>query len=60
MVLNLLSIWTGWFFTINEQNVYMRGPLFFLQNIGAIGMLLISQQSGEGSPSLPVIGRKDC
>ena len=42
MVLNLLSIWTGWFFTINEQNVYMRGPLFFLQDIGAIGMLLIS------------------
>jgi len=42
LVLNLLSIHTGWTFTINEQNVYVRGPLFWLQTIGALLMLFIS------------------
>ena len=42
LVLNFLSIWTGWIFYINEQNRYIRGPLFWFQSIGAIAMLLVS------------------
>ena len=41
-VLNLLSIGTGWIFYITDENVYVRGPLFWLQEIGAIIMLLVS------------------
>ena len=42
LVLNFLSIWTGWIFYINEQNRYIRGQLFWFQSIGAIAMLLFS------------------
>lgn len=41
-VLNLLSIWTGWIFFINEGNRYIRGPLFWLQTIGALSLLFAS------------------
>ena len=40
--LNVISIWTGWLFYINEENAYVRGPLFWLQVIGSIGMLFVS------------------
>lgn len=42
IALNLLSIKTGWIFYITEENVYVRGPLFWLQEIGAVAMLLVS------------------
>ena len=42
LLLNILSIWTGWIFTVNEQNVYSRGDLFWLQSAGALGALFIS------------------
>lgn len=42
MLLNLLSIRTEWIFRITEENVYVRGPYFRLQEIGAVGMLMIS------------------
>ncbi len=42
LALNIMSIWTGWFFYINEENAYVRGPLFWLQVIGSVGMLLVS------------------
>ena len=42
MALNIVSIWTGWVFTVSPENVYAHGPLFWLQTIGAYGMLLIS------------------
>ena len=42
MVLNVASIWTGWMFHISEENTYVRGPLFWLQETGVIGMLLVS------------------
>ena len=42
LILNIMSIWTGWIFYVNDENVYIRGPLFWLQEIGAIGMLLVS------------------
>ena len=42
MALNVLSIWTGWTFVISEKNVYVRGPLFWLQEVGAMSVLLIS------------------
>ena len=41
-VLNLISIRTGWIFTVSPENIYARGPLFWLQTVGAYGMLLIS------------------
>lgn len=40
--LSVLSIWTGWFFTITPENVYVRGPLFGFQTALAILMLLVS------------------
>lgn len=41
-LLNLISVRTGWIFTVTDQNIYMRGPWFWVQMIGAYGMLLIS------------------
>ena len=41
-LLNLLSIRTGWVFSVDENNVYSRGSLFPLQIAAAVGMLLIS------------------
>ena len=40
--LNAVSIWTGWMFTVSPENVYARGPLFWLQLTGAYGMLGLS------------------
>jgi len=42
MLLNLISIRTGWIFTVSPENVYSHGPLFWLQTIGAYGMIVIS------------------
>ena len=42
IALNLLSIFTGWSFYITEDNLYMRGPLFWLQITLGIGMLMLS------------------
>ena len=42
MLLNILSIWTGWMFTVNEQNVYMRGSWFIVHAIGSVMMLIVS------------------
>jgi len=42
IILNLISIWTGSIFYITEENVYVRGPLFWLQEIAAIAALLVS------------------
>jgi len=41
LVLNLISVWTEWVFTVSPDNVYAHGPLFWLQMIGAYGMLAI-------------------
>ena len=41
LVLNVVSIWAGWVFTVSPENVYAHGPLFWLQTIGAYGMLAI-------------------
>ena len=41
LVLNIVSIWTGWVFTVSPRNVYAHRPLFWLQMIGAYGMLAI-------------------
>ena len=40
-VLNLVSIHTGWIFTLDENNYYIRGPLFWLQMAMAVAVLLI-------------------
>ncbi len=42
LVLNIISIWTGWVFTVSPENVYMHGPLFPLQDAGALFMLFLS------------------
>ena len=62
MLLNILSIWTGWVFTINDQNVYIRGSWFPLQEAGALVMLFVSlihlivmYFSPRGKPYRPVI-----
>ncbi len=40
--LNLISIKTGWIFYITEDNVYVRGSLFWLQTAAALSVLLLS------------------
>lgn len=40
--LNVISIWTEWVFTVSPENVYAHGPLFWLQMIGAYGILAVS------------------
>ena len=42
LVLNLASIWTGWIFTVNEENIYLRGPLFWLQIVVSLAVLFAS------------------
>ena len=42
MLLNLASIRTGWIFTVSPDNVYSHGPLYWLQTIGAYGMIVVS------------------
>ena len=42
LTLNIISIWTGWIFTVTPENVYTHGPLFPLQNTGALFMLFLS------------------
>lgn len=42
LALDLLSISTGWIFSITPENVYVHGPLFLLQQVGAYGMLFVS------------------
>ena len=42
LTLNIISIWTGWIFYVDANNVYVRGPLFWLQSIAAVTTLLIS------------------
>ena len=40
--LNLISMKTGWIFYVTEENVYVRGPLFWLQTVAALAVLLVS------------------
>ena len=40
--MNLISIKTGWIFYVTEENVYVRGPLFWLQTAAALAVLLVS------------------
>ena len=41
-MLNLISIKTGWIFYVTEENVYVRGPLFWLQTAAALAVLFSS------------------
>ena len=42
MLLNIASIWTGWFFTVSPENVYRHGRMYWLQIVGAYGMIAVS------------------
>ena len=42
MLLNLISIKTGWIFTVSPENVYSHSSFYWLQIIGAYGMILVS------------------
>ena len=37
--LNVLSIWTRWTFAVSEENVYSHSDLYWIQVVGAYGML---------------------
>lgn len=41
-VLCLLSVVTGWIFSINESNHYVRGPYFIVQEALVLGILFLS------------------
>lgn len=40
--LNLASMKTGWIFGVTKENVYFRGPLFWLQTTAALAVLFVS------------------
>ena len=42
LLLNLISIWTGWIFEVSPENVYSHGRLFWLQTVGSYGMIVVS------------------
>ena len=42
ILLNLISIRTEWIFSVSPENIYSHGPLFWVQMIGAYGMLFVS------------------
>ena len=42
VILNLISIRTRRIFTVSPENVYTHGPLFWLQIIGAYGIIVVS------------------
>ena len=42
IVLNIASIWTGWVFYVDDNNMYHRGPLIYLQLALATSYLLIT------------------
>lgn len=42
MILSILSVRTGWLFDIDSQNVYQRGPLYFVQLIVTYGYVAFS------------------
>ncbi len=42
VVLNGLSIKTEWIFSVSQQNIYSHGPYFWVQMIGAYGMIAVS------------------
>ena len=42
LALNIISIWTGWIFYVDAHNVYIRGPLFWVQSAAAVSALLVS------------------
>lgn len=41
-VMNVLSFGNGWFFSIDEQNNYVRGPLYYVPTILAVLYMLVS------------------
>ncbi len=41
-IMTLASPFTGWFFVINEENRYMRGPLFMVMAIISISYLVLA------------------
>ncbi len=42
MVLSVISLHTGWIFSIDAENHYERGPYFWIQSVLVIGVLLTS------------------
>ena len=42
LALNLVSVRTGWIFTVSAENVYSHGPLFWLQEAAALLVLFAS------------------
>ena len=41
MGLNIISIFTGWVFTVFPENVYAHGQLFWLQDVGVLTMMFV-------------------
>lgn len=39
-VMSFTAPWTGRLFTVNAENIYQRGPLFFVQTVISLGYLL--------------------
>ena len=42
IILNLISVKTGWFFTVTPENRYVHGPFYWVQMIAAYGTILVS------------------
>ncbi|MBR2528722.1 MAG: response regulator [Blautia sp.] len=42
IILNLISIRTGWIFTVSPENIYLHSSYYWVQFIGAYGTMLFS------------------
>lgn len=42
LVLSIVSYFTGWFLYFDEEGVYHRGPLFYVQHILSLGYLFLA------------------
>ena len=41
LVLSIISIWTGWIFTVTPENHYVHGPWFTVYNAGTLFILFL-------------------
>lgn len=39
-IISIISIWTKWYFSIDENNSYVRGPIFYLPTLISCGYVL--------------------
>lgn len=55
VIVSVLSIWTGWFFYIDSQGAYCRGPLYVVQLVLTYGYIIFA----AGKLAIRMLATKD-